>query len=83
MFKKKILVRYLDYGNEGITDSIKKIPDDIANILPLSRKCSLAKPENIVEWPEKAFDIFAEMAASGVTIFTINILTEGDTKILN
>ncbi|OXU22838.1 hypothetical protein TSAR_002680 [Trichomalopsis sarcophagae] len=72
-------VRYIDYGNSAITKDLKTIPEDLAQIRPLSRKCCLVKPDGIEQWPDGIHDEFVTLAASGATVFLLDVIEESET----
>ncbi|XP_012223207.2 maternal protein tudor isoform X2 [Linepithema humile] len=69
-------VIYIDYGNSAVSTEIRTIPDDLANIPPLSRKCCLELPSHIKEWSEQAREEFINLSAEGATIFLLDVLKE-------
>ena len=73
---------FIDYGNWAVSTEIRAIPDDVASIPPLSRKCSLQIPSYVSHWPENALENFCELAAEGATIFLMDVLKEGETTIV-
>ncbi|KAK0163339.1 hypothetical protein PV327_007031 [Microctonus hyperodae] len=73
-------VIYIDYGNSAISTEIRAIPEDVAAIPPLSRKCCLPLPTNIEKWSDDACQEFCAMADEGATIFLLDILEEGETS---
>ncbi|CAL7945702.1 unnamed protein product [Xylocopa violacea] len=75
-------VIYIDYGNSATSTEIRAIPADLADIPPLSRKCSLVMPEGITEWSEKACEEFVALAADGATIFLLDVLKEDETSLV-
>ena len=75
-------VLFIDYGNSAVVTEIRAIPEDVAYIPPLSRKCSLQMPSYISRWPENTFENFSELAADGATIFLMDVLKEGETTIV-
>ncbi|KAL7301892.1 hypothetical protein TKK_0005492 [Trichogramma kaykai] len=76
------LVNYIDYGNSGVSKDVRKIPHDIANEISLARKCSLAKPDGVKNWPKDVNEKFEKLANSGSTIFMLHILKEGETSVV-
>ncbi|KAG7199166.1 hypothetical protein KM043_018050 [Ampulex compressa] len=75
-------VIYIDYGNSATSTEIRAIPEDLANVPPLSRKCSLVLPEGVVEWSEKACNEFVRLAADGATIFLLEVIKEDETSLV-
>ncbi|XP_020289417.1 maternal protein tudor isoform X3 [Pseudomyrmex gracilis] len=75
-------VIYIDYGNSSISTDIRAIPEDLAVIPPLSRKCCLELPPQIKEWSEQACEEFVKLAADGATIFHLEILKEQETSVI-
>ncbi|CAK9800681.1 Maternal protein tudor [Anthophora plagiata] len=75
-------VIYIDYGNSATSTEIRAIPEDLANIPPLSRKCHLTMPEGITEWSQKACEEFIKLAADGATIFLLDVLKEDETSLV-
>lgn len=49
---------------------------------PLALKCSLQKPNGILQWSQASTDKFKEISADGATVFNVNILTPGETSIV-
>ncbi|XP_015114623.1 maternal protein tudor isoform X2 [Diachasma alloeum] len=73
-------VIYIDYGNSAVSTEIRQIPEDLAAIPPLSRKCCLPLPEGVEQWSEKACEEFSRMADDGATIFILEVVEEGETS---
>ncbi|XP_055698419.1 maternal protein tudor isoform X2 [Phlebotomus papatasi] len=74
-------VIFVDYGNTAITNSVKYLPDKIAELPILSRKCSLKLPES-GKWSEEAEKKFVELAQEGATCFNIVPLAPGQTTLV-
>ncbi|XP_051163824.1 maternal protein tudor-like isoform X2 [Leptopilina boulardi] len=75
-------VLFIDYGNNAEVQEIRVIPDDVASIPPLARKCSLKKPYYLTNWSNDAFNMFCELSADGATIFLLDVLKEDETAIV-
>ncbi|KAL6267474.1 hypothetical protein P5V15_000550 [Pogonomyrmex californicus] len=75
-------VIYIDYGNSAVSTEIRTIPEDLASIPPLSRKCCLELPSQIKEWSEQAREEFVKLAADGATIFLLDVLKEQETSLV-
>lgn len=75
-------VIYIDYGNSAVSTEIRTIPEDLASIPPLSRKCCLELPSQVEEWSEQAREEFVKLAADGATIFLLDILKEQETSVV-
>ncbi|XP_011690886.1 PREDICTED: maternal protein tudor isoform X2 [Wasmannia auropunctata] len=75
-------VIYIDYGNSAISTEIRAIPEDLASISPLSRKCCLELPSQVEEWSEQAREEFVKLAADGATIFILDVLKEQETSLV-
>lgn len=75
-------VIYIDYGNSAVSTEIRAIPEDLANISPLSRKCCLQLPPQIKEWSEPAHEEFVKLAADGATIFLLDVLKDEETSLV-
>ncbi|XP_063978120.1 maternal protein tudor-like isoform X2 [Diachasmimorpha longicaudata] len=73
-------VIYIDYGNSAVSTEIRQIPEDLAAIPPLSRKCCLPLPEGVEHWSQKACEEFTKMADDGATIFILEVIEEGETS---
>lgn len=76
-------VLYIDYGNSAVSTEVRTIPEDLAAIAPLSRKCCLQLPPGVKEWSAEACDKFVDLAADGATIFLLDVLKEGETSIVS
>ncbi|KYN20203.1 Maternal protein tudor [Trachymyrmex cornetzi] len=75
-------VIYIDYGNSAISTEIHTIPEDLASIPPLSRKCCLELPSQVAEWSEQAREEFVKLAADGATIFLLDVLKDQETSLV-
>lgn len=75
-------VIYIDYGNSAISTEIRIIPEDLASIPPLSRKCCLELPSQVTEWSEQAREEFFKLAADGATIFLLDVLEDQETSLV-
>ena len=75
-------VRYVDYGNVAVTKDLRAIPDDLAAIKPLSKKCRLAKPDGVEHWPHGINEEFNKLAADGATVFLLDVIEEGETNLV-
>lgn len=75
-------VIYIDYGNSAVSTEIRAIPEDLASISPLSRKCCLQLPPQIKEWSEQACEEFIKLAADGATIFLLDVLKEQEISLV-
>ncbi|XP_023246268.1 maternal protein tudor isoform X2 [Copidosoma floridanum] len=72
-------VRYIDYGNTAFSDDLRIIPDDLAKFCPLARKCRLAKPDGVENWPNNIDKKFIQLSDEGATIFLLDVIEEGET----
>lgn len=78
-----INVIYIDYGNSAISTEIREVPDDVASIPPLSRKCSLLLPPGYEKWSDKSREEFIKISGDGATVFHLEIINEHkDTSIV-
>jgi len=75
-------VIYVDYGNSAVSTDIRAIPEDLATIPPLSRKCCLELPSRIKEWSEQARREFIKLSADGATTFLLDVLKEQETSLV-
>lgn len=69
-------VIFVDYGNSSVSTEIRTLPEDLADVPPLSRKCCLELPPHVKEWSKEACSKFVELAAEGATIFILDVLNE-------
>ncbi|XP_069701642.1 uncharacterized protein tud isoform X2 [Periplaneta americana] len=76
-------VLYVDYGNSSDSTELRSLPEDLINIPPLAKSCSLPMPFEIVEWPAEAQSKFVEKVAGGCTEFQVKILKEGDCALVS
>ncbi|XP_046422936.1 maternal protein tudor isoform X1 [Neodiprion fabricii] len=76
-------VLYIDYGNSAVSTEIRTIPEDLAAVPPLSRKCCLKLPLGVKEWSVNASNKFIDLAADGATIFLLDVIEEGETSVVN
>ncbi|XP_019700708.2 maternal protein tudor isoform X3 [Harpegnathos saltator] len=75
-------VIYIDYGNSSKSTEIRALPEDLADVPPLSRKCCLELPSHVKEWSEEACNKFIGLAADGATIFILDVLKEQETSMV-
>jgi len=75
-------VIYVDYGNSAVSTDIRAIPEDLATIPPLSRKCCLELPPRIREWSERTREEFIKLSADGATTFLLDVLREQETSLV-
>lgn len=73
-------VIFVDYGNSSVSTEIRALPEDLAGVPLLSRKCCLELPSNVKGWSNEACDKFIELAAEGATIFILEVLKEQETS---
>lgn len=76
-------VIYIDWGNTAVSTEIRDVPEDVASIPPLSRRCRLRLPEGVSEWPEVASQAFMDAAATGKTSFILEVVEDGEISIVN
>uniref|UniRef100_A0A1B0CHS2 Tudor domain-containing protein n=1 Tax=Lutzomyia longipalpis TaxID=7200 RepID=A0A1B0CHS2_LUTLO len=76
---QQLEVIFVDYGNTAITNAIKELPEKIAAMPILSKKCSLEAPQGGKKWSEEAEKKFTELAQDGATSFEIIPLALGET----
>ncbi|XP_012278471.1 maternal protein tudor isoform X2 [Orussus abietinus] len=69
-------VLYIDYGNSAVSIELRILPDDLAAIPPLSRKCCLPLPDGVDKWSQEACEKFAQISADGATVFLLDVLEE-------
>lgn len=77
-----IEVLFIDYGNSCTTSSLRELPEDLVMLAPLAQKCSLQKPDGMTAWGPEMNRKFEEIAAEGLTTFTINKLCTGETAVV-
>lgn len=66
---------FVDYGNTATVNSVKEIDSkEIRDIPPLSRKCKLHMPKNILSVSLEAENLFEEIAANGVTVMEVTLV---------
>ncbi|XP_032689380.1 maternal protein tudor-like isoform X3 [Odontomachus brunneus] len=75
-------VIFVDYGNSSVSTEIRALPEDLADVPSLSRKCSLELPSHVEKWSEEACNKFIELAAEGATIFILDVIKEQETSIV-
>ncbi|XP_074105192.1 uncharacterized protein LOC141531270 isoform X2 [Cotesia typhae] len=68
---------YIDYGNTAVTTELRKIPNDLETLPPLSRHCRLASPAN-VEWSCEAYQEFIQLVDDGNSEFIMIVKDETD-----
>lgn len=71
-------VLYIDYGNTAVTNQIRELPQNIAELPPLAKKCTLRLPSDNKSWSEEAEAKFSEIAALGETVFVVELKELGE-----
>ncbi|KAL5285683.1 TDRD6 family protein [Megaselia abdita] len=71
-------VLYIDYGNTGVTNQIRELPKNIAELPFLAKKCSLRLPCDLKSWSEEAEAKFSQIAAAGETVFVVELKEPGE-----
>lgn len=69
-----IEVMFVDFGNTSLTTDVRVLPDKIAEIPDMARKCSLKIPDAIQSWSEAAEVRFKDISATGATVFTVQLV---------
>nr|XP_022905962.1 maternal protein tudor-like isoform X2 [Onthophagus taurus] len=77
-----IEVNFIDYGNSYSCTELRELPEELVMLSPLALKCSLSKPAGILQWSTQATEKFNEISADGATVYNVNILTTGETSII-
>lgn len=77
-----IEVIFIDYGNSSNALKIKELPEDLVHMPALAQKCSLNKPQSVVQWTDQATEKFREIAEDGATVFNIKKLAAGETAVV-
>lgn len=68
-------VLFIDYGNFATVSSFKEIESkEIRDIPPLSHKCKLHMPKNVLGLSMEAENLFEEIAQGGETVLTVNLV---------
>lgn len=75
-------VIFIDYGNSCSCNGLRELPEDLIMLSPLALKCSLQKPNGVLQWSQAATEKFKEISADGATVFNVNVLTPGETSIV-
>lgn len=76
-------VLYIDYGNSAVSTEIRTIPEEMATVPPLSRKCRLQLPPGVREWSKEASEKFVKLGADGATVFLLDVQSEGETSVVS
>ncbi|KAJ6642393.1 Maternal protein tudor [Pseudolycoriella hygida] len=75
-------VCFIDYGNSSITNEIRILPTEIANIPALAKYCSLIKPKDVQYWSKSAEKRFVELANNG-GVFMVDVISPGKKSIVD
>lgn len=68
-------VFFIDYGNTATVSCLKEIDSkEIRDIPPLSRKCKLHMPKNILGVSMDAENLFEEIAQNGMTVMIVTLV---------
>jgi hypothetical protein len=62
------IVNFIDYGNSCLVKEIGEIDTRLAEIVAMSKHCTLSKPKNVISFSEEAEKKFEEITANGATI---------------
>ncbi|KAJ6642395.1 Maternal protein tudor, partial [Pseudolycoriella hygida] len=75
-------VCFIDYGNSSITNEVRIVPTEIANIPALAKYCSLVKPKDVQYWSESAEKRFVELTDNG-GVFMVDVISPGKKSIVD
>ncbi|XP_052864348.1 maternal protein tudor [Anopheles cruzii] len=70
-------VFFIDYGNTSVVKKLKQLEPSIAELARLCTKCTLRLPENVRGWSAAAEEKFLQLAATGETVFTVQLHSPG------
>lgn len=76
-------VLFIDYGNSCTCTCLRALPEDLALMPAMAQKCSLQRPPQVDQWTPQACEKFREIAADGVTIFSVKKLATGETAVVD
>lgn len=69
-----INVRFIDYGNTHVVTELRSLPKNIAELPHLRHRCTLRKPDDIVDWSDAAEKQFKEITGEGKNILTVRLV---------
>lgn len=69
-----IQVLFVDYGNTFTTSDVRSLPQNIAELPHMAKKCALRMPSTIQSWSDEAQAKFQEIFDSGATVFTVRLV---------
>lgn len=69
-----IEVLFVDYGNQFVTSDVRSLPQNIAELPHLGKKCALLEPKTIQSWSDDALVKFRALSADGATVFTVRLI---------
>lgn len=76
MTEDGLKVFFIDYGNTFMAKNVRALPQDIAELQQLLKKCSMKLPNGVKEWSEEAEKKFVEIAISD-SIFRVQLTQPG------
>ncbi|KAF2901435.1 hypothetical protein ILUMI_04750 [Ignelater luminosus] len=75
-------VLFIDYGNSCTCTGLRQLPEDLIMLPALAQKCSLQKPQGMLQWSANATEEFKNVSADGATVFNIVKFSTGETSLV-
>jgi hypothetical protein len=76
-------VVYVDFGNTSISTGLRELPDELKDIPPLAKKCSLSISADILECTEAVRNAFLDVVGEATQLFEIEIVRDGDPALVS
>lgn len=76
-------VLYVDFGNTAISPQLRQLPDELKDIPPLARKCSLSISSDTLEQAEIVNDAFKDIVDGTAKVFEIEIIKDGNPTLVS
>lgn len=67
-------VAFVDFGNTYVTNDVRSLPQNIAELPHSAKNCALHEPKTIQSWSEEALVKFHELTDVGRTVFTVRLV---------
>ncbi|PNF24388.1 hypothetical protein B7P43_G09645 [Cryptotermes secundus] len=77
------MVMYVDFGNTATSTELRELPDELKDIPPLAKKCSLSFSTDVLQFTETVSGLFMDIVGEEGEVFEIEIIRDGDPALVS
>ncbi|XP_023716578.1 maternal protein tudor isoform X3 [Cryptotermes secundus] len=77
------VVMYVDFGNTATSTELRELPDELKDIPPLAKKCSLSFSTDVLQFTETVSGLFMDIVGEEGEVFEIEIIRDGDPALVS